>query len=102
VETKRLRGASSWNPADGYAITIGFSLCPRAHGNQKLDIENFVKPSVDALAAGLFCGAEVDAAQIQRYDYDDSGFTHLLVQRLSDAPSEEEEGAAFCVSAASV
>ena len=118
---KAARGEGPWNLAFAYAITVGISFHLPSHNNPKqLDVENFVKPIIDATAAGLFCGNQTDPATIQssrrrpggrvgyepgavpmRYwaDYDDSGFTTLLIHRLPDAPSREAEGAAIAVSA---
>lgn len=98
TEAKRARGPVRVGPHRHYAVCVGFSFCPRAHGNQALDIENFVKPTVDALAAGLFCDGEQDPACIAKYDYDDSNFVFMLLQRLPDAGHEASEGAALFVS----
>lgn len=95
---KEARGESPRRPSDSYAVTIGFSFHMPIHGNQKLDIENFVKPTIDALAAGLFCPAHANPQDIQRWNYDDSNFTTLLIHRLPDAGSREAEGAAIAVS----
>ena len=95
---KHARGGKIWNPQWQYAITIGFSFCRALRGNQRLDVENYLKPSIDALAAGLFNSDEQDSRSIQRYNYDDSNFKYLFVYRLPDAKVASEEGAAFCVS----
>lgn len=95
---KSARGLVRLSPRWLYAISAGFSFNQAAHGNQPLDVENFLKPSLDALAAGLFCDEEQDPRQIARYDYDDSNFRYLFVQRLEDAPARSEEGAGFVVS----
>ena len=56
-EVKAARGDVAWNPDDAYAISLALRFCPSKHGGsgQRLDVENFVKPIVDAIAAGLFC-----------------------------------------------
>ncbi len=95
---KEARGERPRQPSDSYAVAIGFSFHMPSHGNQKLDVENFVKPTIDALAAGLFCPAHMNPQDIQRWDYDDSKFTTLLIHRLPDAASREAEGAAIAVS----
>lgn len=95
---KEARGECPWQAGDSYAITVGFSFHMPSHGNRKLDVENFVKPAIDALAAGLFCHTQVNPQDIQRWDYDDSNFTTLLIHRLPDAVSREAEGAAIVVS----
>lgn len=93
---KEARGEGPWQGGDSYAITVGFSFHMPCHGDQKLDVENFVKPAIDALAAGLFC--QVNPQDIQRWDCNDSNFTTLLIHRLPDAVSRETEGAAIAVS----
>ena len=96
---KQHRGTNPWNSRWHYAISIGFAFNLDVHRRQPLDPENFVKPSVDALAAGLFCSNDLDPLTIRRYNYDDSNFKYLFVQQLQDVPLESEEGAAFYVSA---
>ena len=95
---KACRGPDPWDPHDHYAISVGFSFNLRAHGNRQLDVENFVKPTIDALAAGLFCTNDQDIAAIKRYDYDDSNFRYLFLHRLGDAPTEFEEGVGIYIS----
>ncbi len=95
---KSARGPGPLNPRWCYAISAGFSFNLAEHGNRALDVENYLKPSFDALAAGLFCDNDQDPRQIERYDYDDSGFRFLFVYRLEDAPTRSDEGACFVVS----
>ena len=95
---KAYRGMSPWDSSDHYAISIGYSFCLQAHGNQELDVENFIKPTFDALAAGLFCTNDQDVSAIVRYDYDDSNFRYLFMHRLDDAGSLAEEGVGINVS----
>lgn len=54
------------------------------HGSQPLDVENILKPTFDALAAGLCCEQKQDPRTIGRYDFDDSNFRYRFVQRLPD------------------
>ena len=96
---KAKRGPRSWNPSCHYAISIGFSFYLRTHGNSELDVENYIKPTVDALAAGLFCENDQDVSSIKRFDFDDSNFRFLFIHRLPDALSADEEGTAISVSA---
>ena len=96
---KAERGAEPWSPQDSYAISLSFRFHPGNHGNRPLDVENFVKPVVDALAAGLFCPAEQNPQDIKGWKFDDSNFNTLLLRRLEDAQSREDEGIAICVSA---
>lgn len=100
-QVKAERGDEPWDPANEFAITLAFSFCPALHGgpSQKLDVENFVKPTVDALAAGLFCESETDPASISHWNYDDSNFNTLLIHRLLDAERRDDEGVAVFVSA---
>ena len=93
---KEARGECPWQVDDSYAITVGFSFHMPSHRNRKLDVENFVKPTIDALAAGLFC--QVNPQDIQRWSCDDSNFTTLLIHRLPDAVSREAEGATIALS----
>ncbi len=97
---KAARGDERWSPADTYAITLAFSFHPPNHGAQRLDVENFVKPVIDALAAGLFCPAQMNPRDILRWDYDDSNFNTLLIRRLPDATTMGTEGVALSVSSA--
>ena len=99
-EVKSARGDKPWDPGNNYAITLGLGFYLPIHGNQKkLDVENFIKPIVDALAAGLFCNTETDPRDINHWNYDDSNFNTLLVHRLPDADSPQSEGVAIYVSA---
>ena len=82
-----------------YAITIGFSFHLPSHGNMNLDIENFMKPTLDAVACGIFGAMDLDLTKIARWHFDDARFAHLLVHRLPDAQVIDQEGAAFFVSA---
>ena len=107
-EVKRLRGRKAWNPGDEFAISVGFRFNGRNHGNRKdergrvkLDVENFLKPVVDAIAAGLFCEQGTCISQIDHWNYDDSNFNTLLVHRLPDAEEPEGEGIAVYVSSSS-
>ena len=97
---KAARGEERWSPADAYAITLGFRVHPPNHGDQRLDVESFVKPVIDALAVGLFCPAQVNPRDVLRWDYDDSNFNALLVRRLPDAATRGAEGVAVSVSSA--
>lgn len=104
-EIKAIRSERAWNPESRYAISIGFSFNARSHGNRRrwdrqchLDVENFKKPVIDAIAAGLFCGEQTDLARIPRWDYDDSNFDTLLIHRLPDVINPKDEGIAVFIS----
>jgi hypothetical protein len=71
---------------------------PGNHGNRPLDAENFIKPILDALAAGLFCDNQTEPMDIEHWNYDDSNFNTLLVHRLDDALNPRDEGTAIAVS----
>jgi hypothetical protein len=95
---KSARHGTVLDPGWRYAISAGFSFHSPSHGSQALDVENFLKPAFDALAAGLFCDHSVDCRSLERFHYNDSGFEYLFVHRLPDANSASEEGAGFVVS----
>ena len=97
-EVKAARG-TPWYPGNDYAITLSLSFHPANHRNQRSDVDNFVKPIIDALAAGLFCDPQTDPNNIPRWDYDDSNFNTLLIRRLPDATAPDKEGIAICASA---
>lgn len=59
-----------------------------------------MKPTLDALAAGLFCHENQDPLSIVRYNFDDSNFNYLFVCKLPKASGPDEEGAAIVVSVA--
>ena len=95
---KRSRGKAALDPRRVFAISAGFSFHLPTHGNAGLEVENFLKPTFDALAAGLFCDDSVDCNELTRFNYDDTGFRYLFVHRLADAPQVESEGVGFVVS----
>ncbi|MCY4628499.1 MAG: RusA family crossover junction endodeoxyribonuclease [Acidobacteria bacterium] len=85
---KAARGGAQWSCADRYAVTLQFRFgfgpgCFRSK-DQKLDVDNFVKPVVDGLAKGL--------------GVDDSNFRILLIRRLDDVETLAEEGVRLFVS----
>jgi len=95
---KEARGGPPLDPRWAFSVTVGLSFHPASHGNQGLDVENFLKPTFDALAAGLFCSAAQDARSIDRYRFDDSNFRYLFIHRLPDAEHQSDEGAGFVIS----
>ena len=107
VKAKRERKPHPWSSDHRYAISIGFIFHRSNHGGQvncrgqaELDVDNFVKPVVDAIAAGLFCPDSTEPQDIERWGYDDSNFNTLLIHRLPDAQTPCDEGIAISVSAA--
>ena len=106
-EVNRKREKLHWSSDDRYAISIGFIFHPSNHGGRvnrrrqaKLDVENYVKPIVDAIAAGLFCPSSTELQNIRKWDFDDSNFNTLLIHRLPDARTRSGEGIAISVSVA--
>lgn len=99
-EVREVRGGGPWDAGQRYAISLNFRFCPARHGNQPLDVENFVKPVLDGLAAGLFSPPGQDPRAIERFKFDDSNFSTLFIHRLPDATRPDDEGVAISVSAA--
>lgn len=91
------RGGAPWQSRATFGVSLGFRFAPGLHGGRDLNVENFVKPTVDAIAAGLFLPSDGDPCSVGRYAYDDSGFRHLLIHRLPDAERESDEGVAIHV-----
>ena len=89
-----------WYPGNDYAITLSLSFHPANHGSQRSDVDNFVKPIIDALAAGLFCDPQTAPNDIPHWNYDDSNFNTLLIHRLPDATARDKEGIAIAICAA--
>ena len=98
-KVKCKRGKQAWNPNAKFAISIGFRFNMANHRNQKLDVDNFVKSVIDAIAGGLFCCNETDPENITQWNFPDHNFHTLLIHRLPDAPRRDGEGVAICVSA---
>lgn len=99
-EVRDARGGGLWDAGQRYAISLALRFCPATHGNQPLDVENFVKPVLDGLAAGLFSPPGQDPRAIERFNYDDSNFSTLFIHRLPDAARPDDEGVAISVSVA--
>jgi hypothetical protein len=98
---KKARGPKPLEPSAVYSISGGFAFHPRSHANRTLDVENYLKPAFDGLAAGLFCDNDEDCHSLSRFAYDDSGFRYLFAYRLPDASAASEEGVAIVVSVSS-
>ncbi len=64
----------------------------QSHGNQQLDVENYVKPIIDAIAAGVFCAQDDQPEDISSWSYPDHNFKTLLIRRLPDVQGAESEG----------
>jgi len=92
------RNGKTYDPNDAYLISLAMRFCPQNHGNLKLDVENYIKPILDGVAAGLFCNLGTNPAQITRFDYDDSNFNNLYVERLPNTISTDHEGVIITIS----
>ena len=83
-----------------HTVTLEFRFCPPP--KEKRDVDNYVKPVLDGLAAGLFLPENTDPGEVERYDIDhgvdDSNFRILLIHRLPNAETPEEEGVRLFVS----
>ena len=117
VESRR--GGPTWD-SSSCAISIGMAF-DRESSKRKLDVDNHIKPILDAIAAGLFCGdleefvkPVVEAinafpktrrmprpgkkiGEIPKWDFDDSKFKTVFVHRLPDRHLGGE-GIAICIS----
>ena len=97
---KAVRGGGPWDPNLQYAVSLGMTFHRSNHGYRSdLDVDNFIKPVLDAMAAGLFCSDDTDPFTIERWNFDDSNFRTLLIHRLPDAPNFSSEGVGIHVSA---
>ena len=95
---KQNRGQNPWPTGALYAVSLGLRFCLALHGGRPLDVENFIKPILDATAAGLFMPDSQNPAAVERWDFDDSNFNTLLIHRLPDTQHPESEGVAIFVS----
>ena len=96
-----IRGDDPWRDSDEYAVSLAFRFHPGHHGGTRhnLDVENYIKPIIDAVAAGLFCDNQTDPLTMNSWNFDDSNFNTLLIQRLPDTSNPEAEGIAVYISA---
>lgn len=85
------------SPKDYYAISLNMRFNIKNHHAKKLDVENYVKPIVDAIAMGLFSHG-IDLDKITKFDADDSNFHHLYIERSNDVSNPTEEGVVIVVS----
>jgi len=93
------RRTQRYNPEDSYAVSIGMKFHTPTHGEQKFDLDNYSKPIIDAVAAGLFCNENEDLTKLKRYNqFDDSNFRHVYLERLLDVKQESQEGVIILVS----
>lgn len=73
-----------------FSITGVFRFHPGAHGNHPLDVESFLKPTFDALAAGLSCS---NGTLPESIDRPISTTPDSFVHWLPDVRAVESEGA---------
>ena len=91
------RRGRDWDPDEHppnehrYAVTLRFRFQSRP---TKLDVDNYVKPVLDGLAAGLFLPENEDPGDLSTFaahnGVDDSHFRTLLIRRLPDLPDGKE------------
>jgi len=74
-----------------HAISVSMKFHLKSHGGNKLDAENFLKPILDAVAAGLFVSEDTNPSEIERFDFDDSNFDNVYFEKLAPAESNEDE-----------
>ena len=99
-EVKSRRGDTPWDPNDDYVISLALRSHPGHHGGEaKLDVENSIKPILDSVAAGLFSDLGTNAQTVEKWNYDDSNYRKLLIQRLADTSDPSSEGIAVFASA---
>ena len=84
------RKGKIYSPNNHFTISLSFRFSPSLHGNAKLDVENYMKPILDGIAAGLFCEIKQDPFQITKFDYDDSNFERLYIEKLKDCNPTDE------------
>ena len=90
------RGERPWSPHDEYAVSLGLRFHLPNHWNREVDVDNYCKPVLDAVAAGLF-DPEPDGVTRWR-GYPEHRFRTLLVHRLRDGSYPAQEGAVIVVS----
>jgi len=78
------------NNENQHAISVSMKFHLKAHGGQELDAENYLKPILDAVAAGLFATDDMHPTEITRFDFDDSNFDNVYFEKLT--PAERREG----------
>ena len=65
-----------------YAISVTMHFHLATHGNRELDAENFLKPILDATAAGLFEEEDKKLGELHDFRYDDSNFENVYFDRM--------------------
>jgi len=80
-----------------YAVSLSFRFHQKHHSSNKLDVENYIKPVIDGIAAGLF---SKNPKSITKFNFDDSNFKHLLIEKLDSPLNPSDEGIAIVVTMA--
>ena len=98
------RGDAPWADYNDYAISLGMAF-KRPNSRGKLDVDNHIKPIVDAINA--FPEKKEMPNLGNRWTFDDSKFTTVLAHKLPDPGNSlsgsgislrEEEGIVICIS----
>lgn len=99
MEIKSKRGKQAHDPKNHYIVSLGMRFNAMNHGDGQIDLDNFIKPILDGIAAGLFCGENDDLSTIEKYNqFNDSNFRHLYVERVINGEPQKEEGVSITVS----
>lgn len=69
----------------GVSVTMRFKA-----KKQKFDVENYIKPILDGVAAGVFCGEEQIIDQIPRFNFPDHCFSNIFIQKLDNDNDKDE------------
>ena len=83
------------NENDHYAISLSMMFYA---DKRKRDVENYIKPIIDAIAVGLFTKNKEELDSITEFNKDDSNFNHIYVERLTDTVDPLKQGVAITVS----
>ena len=81
-----------------HAISVSMKFHLKTHGNLKLDAENYLKPILDGVAAGLFVPDNTNPSEILHFNYDDSNFDKVYFEKLSPALTFEDEFVTIIIS----
>ena len=91
---KAKRAGVPWNSAHRYAVTLQFRFRQRQHRSQEGDLDNYVKPVLDGLAAGLFLPEDTDPGDVWPFTVhrgvNDQNFRTLLIRRVDDLNDDNE------------
>lgn len=92
---------AKWNSKVLYAVTLEFRFDPESRSILP-DVDNCIKPVLDGLAAGLFLKEEKNICDLPTFAahhcVDDANFRILLIHRLANAETPEDEGVRLFVS----